>query len=235
MNAVKKTKGERTRAQILETAIELFREKGYEETTMRVIAERAEVSLGNAYYYFASKEHLVHAFYERIQTETMSAFEGVLSTEESFKGRLLNVLMTELRIIEPYHRLSVALFKNAADPESPLSPFGKESEPLRNRCIDMYRKLMTGAKEQIPGDLQVELPQLLWLFHMGVILFWIHDRSFGRTRTHNLVIHAVDLINTLVGVVSLPLMVPVRKKILTLIKGVHPDFWRDSTTDTAVD
>src|SRR5438093_12676940 len=54
-------KGEQTRAIILETALDLFRERGYEETTMRVIAERAGVALGNAYYYFRSKEHLIQA------------------------------------------------------------------------------------------------------------------------------------------------------------------------------
>jgi hypothetical protein len=51
----KRRKGEETRAQILETALQLFRERGYEETTMRAIAEAAGVSLGNAYYYFKSK------------------------------------------------------------------------------------------------------------------------------------------------------------------------------------
>jgi len=34
-------KGGQTRALILETALALFRERGYDETTMRLIAERA--------------------------------------------------------------------------------------------------------------------------------------------------------------------------------------------------
>ena len=50
----------------------LFREQGYEQTTMRAIAREAGVSVGNAYYYFASKEHLIEAFYEDTQVGTLS-------------------------------------------------------------------------------------------------------------------------------------------------------------------
>jgi AcrR family transcriptional regulator len=48
----KTVKGDQTKALILETALEMFRERGYEQTTMRAIADKAGVSLGNAYYYF---------------------------------------------------------------------------------------------------------------------------------------------------------------------------------------
>jgi AcrR family transcriptional regulator len=51
---------------ILETALEMFRERGYDETTMRAVAQKAGVSLGNAYYYFRSKEYLIQAFYQRL-------------------------------------------------------------------------------------------------------------------------------------------------------------------------
>ena len=40
------------------TALRLFRERGYEATTMRAIAKEAGVSVGNAYYYFGSKRDL---------------------------------------------------------------------------------------------------------------------------------------------------------------------------------
>lgn len=46
-------KSEQTRALILETAMRLFQERGYDKTTMRAIAQEAGVSVGNAYYYFA--------------------------------------------------------------------------------------------------------------------------------------------------------------------------------------
>ena len=63
----RRARGEQTRQLILETALRLFRERGYAETTMRAIAKEAGVAVGNAYYYFDSKEHLIQGFYDRNQ------------------------------------------------------------------------------------------------------------------------------------------------------------------------
>jgi len=41
-------RGEATRRAIVETALRLFRERGYDKTTMRAIAAEAGVSVGNA-------------------------------------------------------------------------------------------------------------------------------------------------------------------------------------------
>jgi transposase-like protein len=46
------SKGEQTRRAIAEAALRLFREQGYEATTMRAIAKEAGVATGNAYYYW---------------------------------------------------------------------------------------------------------------------------------------------------------------------------------------
>jgi len=50
------SKGKRTRQAILEAAYTLFLEQGFAATSMRQIAERAELALGGIYNHFASKE-----------------------------------------------------------------------------------------------------------------------------------------------------------------------------------
>src|SRR5260370_38928867 len=87
--STKTQKGEQTKSRILNTALEILRERGYEATTMRVIAEKAGVSLGNAYYYFSSKEHLIQAFYHRTHEEHLAAVQPVLEKERGLKGRRL--------------------------------------------------------------------------------------------------------------------------------------------------
>ncbi len=59
---------------------------------------------------------------------------------------------------------------------------------------------------KVSTDLWAELPNLLWIYHMGVVLFWIHDRSEGRQRTYRLVEHTVPLISRVVRLGSLPLL-----------------------------
>jgi AcrR family transcriptional regulator len=62
-------KSEATGKKILDAALDLFREEGFDETTMRAIAARADVATGAAYYYFPSKDAIVLAFYERSTAE----------------------------------------------------------------------------------------------------------------------------------------------------------------------
>jgi AcrR family transcriptional regulator len=211
------SKGEQTRVVILERALELFRERGYEETTMRVIAERADVALGNAYYYFRSKDHLIQAFYSRTHQEQLAANIELLEKERDLKKRLLGTMRNIIGTIEPYHRFAGVLFRSAADPESPLNPFSVESEPTRRESIALFAEVVDGSNSRIQKDLKEELPYLLWLYHMGVILFWIHDSSAERARTHKLIDLTVDIVVKLIGLASNPLISPIRKAALRLL------------------
>jgi len=55
-------KGEQTRNHIFECALELFREKGFDSTTVQDIAVHAKVVKSAAYYYFPSKEAIIQAY-----------------------------------------------------------------------------------------------------------------------------------------------------------------------------
>lgn len=216
-------KGERTRARILDTALRLFQDKGYEGTTMRAIAAGAGVSLGNAYYYFESKEHLIQGFYARSHAEHLAVCEPLLGRERDLKKRLKAVLLAKIDTAEPYHRVSGLLFKTAADPESPLNPFSPASEPVRAEATALMRSVLEGSDAKLPADLRARLPELLWLYEMAVILFWIHDRSAGRARTRRLIERTCDLIVRLVSLASFPLMKPLRSSTLALLDELRSD------------
>jgi AcrR family transcriptional regulator len=180
------SKSEQTRALILETAMRLFQERGYDKTTMRAIAQEAGVSVGNAYYYFAGKEHLIQGFYDRIAAEQQAAVREVLDRETGLEERLAGVLTGWLDIARPYHEFAVQFFKNAADPDSPLSPFSPESAPARAQAIAIHREVLAGSKSKVPAELRDVLPELMWLAQMGLVLYWIFDRTEGRERSYRL-------------------------------------------------
>jgi len=181
------SKSEQTRALILETAMRLFQEHGYDKTTMRAIAKEAGVSVGNAYYYFAGKEHLIQGFYDRIAAEHRVAVREVLARETDLEARLAGVLRAWLDVARPYHEFAVQFFKNAADPDSPLSPFSEESEHARVEAISVHREVLAGAtKTKVPDELRDVLPELMWLSQMGLVLYWIFDRTEGRERSYRL-------------------------------------------------
>ncbi|MFE9772554.1 TetR/AcrR family transcriptional regulator [Streptomyces sp. NPDC005931] len=180
------SKSGQTRALILETAMRLFQERGYDKTTMRAIAKEAGVSVGNAYYYFEGKEHLIQGFYDRIAAEHRVAVRRILEGENDLEARLTGVLKAWLDIATPYHEFAVQFFKNAADPDSPLSPFSPESEHARVEAISVHREVLAGSKAKVAPELREALPELMWLSQMGLILYWIFDRTEGRERSYRL-------------------------------------------------
>lgn len=218
---IKTAKGEQTRSLILNTALDLLAERGYEKTTMRAIAEKADLSLGNAYHYFKSKEHLIQAFYQRTHEQHLAATLPIFEREKNLKPRLLEMLRLKIQTLEPYHEFAGVLFKTAADPHSPLNPFGHDAAPIRRDSIQLFEMLVADAKTRLPADLKAELPYLLWLYHMGIILFWIHDMSPKRARTYYVLDRTVDLIDRLITLASNPLMRPLRKKSLQFVADLR--------------
>jgi AcrR family transcriptional regulator len=218
---VKTLRGELTRTRILNTALDMFRERGYDETTMRAVADRAGVALGNAYYYFRSKEHLIQAFYGRTHQEHLMMCRPILERERSFRARLAAVMHAKLDTLEPYHRFAGVLFKTAADPASPLHPLSAASRPVRAEATGLFREVVDGSTIRLPDDLRQELPELLWMYHMGVVLFWIHDETSGRMKSGRLVDRSVALIDRLIGLARLPGLGPVRRAALDLIRDAR--------------
>jgi AcrR family transcriptional regulator len=213
-----------TKAVILDTALRLFAERGYERTTMRAIAAEANVSVGNAYYYFESKEHLVHGFYYRISELHVEACKDLLATEQDFEARLRGVLVRWLDIAEPYHQFGAQFFRNAADPSSPLSPLSAESGPAREMAIGVFREVVDGATVKMDPQLRPELPELLWLYQLGIVLYWVHDRSAGCARTRTLLDRTVPLINRAVGLSRLRVLRPVIQDAVRVTTDLlHPD------------
>jgi AcrR family transcriptional regulator len=198
-------KAEQTRAGIVAAALRLFEAGGYDATTMRAIADEAGVSLGSTYYYFSGKEELVQAFYDRIQVEHAAAAEAALG-RTTFADRLRGVMESFVDVAEPFHDFGGQFFRNAADPRSPLSPFSAESAPARAASTDLLRRAVEGSDLKVAPALREELPELLWLLHMGVVLFWVHDDSDGQRRTRTLIAGLVPLVDRAVRLTRLPLV-----------------------------
>ena len=102
---------------------------------------------------------------------------------------------------------------------------------MRRDSIKLFEDLVAETKARIPDDLRAELPYLLWLYHMGIILFWIHDSSRKRARTYRLIDQTVDLLDKLISLASNPLMRPVRKKALRLVVELREDLTPDSSVE----
>ena len=197
-------RGELTRQKLIDTALRLFRDDGYHATTMRRIATEAGVSLGNAYYYFASKDDLVHELYRRVQRDHRDRALPLLRPGAALATNLRITLHAGLDVMAPYQGFGSTV--RAGRPAGLL-----HGQPVLGRVDRCPRDgdrpdeargadLPTSA----PPMLQDRLPTLLWLAYLAITLHWVSDRSPGQARTRALVDRAAPLIGRLVNLARLP-------------------------------
>jgi AcrR family transcriptional regulator len=211
-------RAEDTRRKIYEAAMELFREKGFESTTMRDIAAKAGVALGGAYYYFSSKDAIVLAFYREMQESSNEPVLAALAGHKKLKERIRCILDQRLQLLEPNRKFCAALFRHAPDGADPQSPFSDETRAIRDGAIEHMRIAVEGSDAKVPSDLKPRLPYLLWLYQMALIMFWLYDRSPNQERTQGLVDKSLGLLVNLLRLSALPLTKPLRKAVLELVE-----------------
>jgi AcrR family transcriptional regulator len=76
-----------TRGRIRQVALELFAEQGYEQTSLREVAERLGVTKAALYYHFKSKEDIVAAFAEDYYAEIDALIEWARTQPRTAQAR----------------------------------------------------------------------------------------------------------------------------------------------------
>lgn len=213
-------KAEETGRRILDSALELFREKGFDATTMRDIAQKAEVATGAAYYYYPSKDAIVTDFYQRSCEEMQPQIAAALEHAKGPEDRLRELIGVKLAYFGPNRGVLRSLLRNGADPRHPLSPFSPDTAAIRDIDIAWFGRILTDCGMRIPRDLEPHLPGVLWFFQMGVIFFWVIDDSPKQARTSRLLELSTKSVVFLIRASALPLMRPLRKTALQLIEIV---------------
>jgi AcrR family transcriptional regulator len=214
-------KGDDTKAKITETAIASFRERGYDQTTMRLVADEAHISVGNAYYYFPTKNHLVQELYLRVQGDHRSRVEAAFGTTTDIAKRLEIALLCGLDALAPYHDSAPGFLAAAISPTSAVSPFGADSAEPREMAVSVFRAVVAGSTNTIPAELMRQLPELLWMAYMGLTLFWVYDNSSGQAKTRALAKGACKLFGTILPLARLPFARGPLNDLLDLVEAAR--------------
>ena len=216
-------KSEQTRQRVAETALRMFREIGFEQTTMRAIAAEAGVAVGNAYYYFASKDELVQELYQQIQADHAARAAEALDGIHDLRDRLKATLHAGLDTMAPYHRFGAEFIATAIRPTSPTNPFNPASSDARKAAQQIFVDVVEGATPAPPRRLRSELPGLLWMAYMGVTLFWVYDTSEGQRRTRMLVDGIAPLVARGVSLARIPGVGKILDDAMGLARALRTD------------
>jgi AcrR family transcriptional regulator len=207
---------EETRRQILDTALTLFRERGFDDTTIRDIAHEAGLSLGAAYYYCTSKEALVGAYYDYVQDEHLARSRAAFTRGGDLRERLRAAMHAKIDIMQKDQALLRALFRYGGNPEHPLSWFGPASEDQRRCSIGVFAEALAG--ERLPEDVRDAAPTLLWTLHMGILLYFLYDASANQRRTRRLIDASVGFVVDVKRLATSPLLRPLRRRVMTILR-----------------
>jgi len=203
--AQKTAKAQKTREAILKAALEQFGKKGYDRATMRDIAKQAGVSVGNAYYYFQSKEEMILEVFVRSQRDAEIRNRETCNKTRSFKARFLDLQFHRLDLLSEQRELFVVLTQAGIHPDHPLSPFSAEMASLRNDATALIGEAVEESDLKVSSSLRPYLPRLLWLFNLAIILFWSLDGSREQKNTRRLLELSLNLMIPLFGLTLLPL------------------------------
>ena len=102
---------------VLLAAEELFSEKGYENTSIQDIIDKAEVSKGGLYHHFESKEKILDALLQDFAIKMRKNFEAVIKNEKNLTLQLA------------------------------FSKYGKSKEQLPEHLQDLYLRFLFNPRE----------------------------------------------------------------------------------------
>jgi AcrR family transcriptional regulator len=171
MSKEKQTKGEVTRLAIENAGISLFLEQGYHATSMRQIADRAQLALGGIYNHFSSKDEIFEAIiidqhpYKKILPLII---EAAGNTTEEFFGNAFRIVIHELGKRPEFINLMFIELIEFKGKHGKLML--REIGP---KVIPVFEKVIKARK-----DLRVTNPALVMRSFFGMIISYFATEMF---------------------------------------------------------
>lgn len=160
---VRETQKLETRRKVLEAARDLFNEIGYEETTIRAVAERAGVSVGSVFTTFASKADVL----SQVMDDRVDALYRELDhVARHMRGSVIDRLCSLFAIHYDFEcrrvRLFLAHIAASFSPslDSSTVPYGRNTR-FKAMIIDMLREGQTKGEVRDDADLDLILDTLM--------------------------------------------------------------------------
>lgn len=132
------------RDDIMKAALVLFAERGYDGTTVPMIADRAQVGAGTIYRYFENKESLVNALFQQCVAEFSDTLKLDLIYSASHMREQFHIIFQQLIKFAGYN-LHALLFINS---HSSAYYLDEQSKMVFNKFLGIFRRIIEDGKEK---------------------------------------------------------------------------------------
>jgi len=158
-----------SRSQLLDAAEEVFGAKGFHDTTLREIAERAEFSVGSVYSFFESKDDLYLNVMLRRGDEFVPAMSHVVTGEGTATERLHRLVDFQVGFFRE-HRHFARLYLRTSSTNRPVPDEVEEPSRLTENFLAAMRlQADLFGEGQRSGELRAGDPIALARMFSGLI------------------------------------------------------------------
>lgn len=185
-------------------------ERGYAGATLRDVAARVGVSPALLYRYFPGKRDVVLALYDDLSEAF--AREAADLPPGRWRLRVVWALERSLAVLGP-HRVTMRALAPVLVGDAEDGVFATRTALSRARVQAVFHTAVAGASDAPKAPLAAAVGRLCYLAHLGVVLWWLLDRSPGQRATTALVTVLRDLLPSVSLALQLP---PVRRAVRAL-------------------
>jgi AcrR family transcriptional regulator len=179
MAGVRETKKKETRQAIMQAAITLFSEKGYDRTSIEELAKAAGIGKGTIYGYFQTKSDILHAFCEDELECLHQELTANADREIPILQQMVGIYMTEFRQITENREFARLFMQQTAFPRDIDLERHLENE---NNYFKLLFPLLEKAQER--GELRNDVDLLYITGHFyGLYLLLVSAWFSGRVQT----------------------------------------------------
>ncbi len=176
----KQRERKRRKDQILNAAISLIEEKGFEKTTMDEIADRAELSKGTLYLYFKDKSTLHHAIKKRGLSRLHTYFLEIIQEDRKGAELVKKMMKTFLEFLTEHATFTRAMmiYEQANKTELSEHPVVEDCHHLQNELLMIIvRSIQIGIQD---GSIKTEIPPKIIALMIGaqmngMLQFYLSD------------------------------------------------------------
>ena len=180
---------------IVDAALTLAGDRGWQEISLADIAEAAGVSLAEVYALLPSKGAILEAFARHIDRATLSGIDPAADSQDSVRDRLFEVIMRSFDALEPHKRGVAALMADL--PRHPLALLCQGTRLMRSLSW-----MAAAAGVDTGGPLGLLRVKALATAYLWVLRAWLGDDSADKARTMEALDRALKNLEMLAG--SLP-------------------------------